>query len=69
MEQHTHHSGGTHHHHSHRSQHEHIDSAERYKRRTLSSSRMRKKFAKGLFNALCVLALLLLAYVVYIYSN
>ena len=58
-----------HHHHHHHHHHEHIDEAERFKRKTLSSSRMRKKFFNGLCWVMCVIAVIVVAVVVYVYSN
>lgn len=69
MEENNYQQSGVHHHHHHHHHHEHLDDSERFKRHTLNSAKMRKRFFNGLFMAMCVLAVIVVAAVVYVYTN
>lgn len=57
-----------HHHHHHHHHHESMDSATMFKIKSLNSIENRKKYAKWLFRALCIVAAILFIIVLVVYN-
>ena len=57
-----------HKHHQHHKHHHHVDDATRFKIKSLASIENRKKMAKWLFRALCVVAIILFIVVLVVYN-
>ena len=65
------HNHSHHHHHHHgpssKSKEKHYDESEVFKNKNLQASRFRKLFKKWLYNILCIISILIIIYVAYIY--
>ncbi len=55
-------------HHTDHRHHHHLDDSEIFKRKTLSAAQRRKKFAKILYRFLCILAVAVTIFAIYLYT-